>query len=75
MKRGILLAKITPSEECKKARSVLTTAQVPFDELPAHSVWSEIEWPIPTFFADGKIYKGIEEIEKAPGELGYGKPN
>jgi hypothetical protein len=63
------------SQECIKARKILTKTNVPFDELPAHPVWEEIDWPIPSLFTSSKIYKGLEEIESAPMEMHYGKPN
>ncbi len=73
MKRIILLA--NQSKDSKKAREILIEKEVPFDELPTHPVWTEIDWPIPTLFTADKIYKGLEEIKAAPEEMNYGKPN
>lgn len=73
MKTMILLT--NGSDECKKAKSILVEAEVPFDELPAHKVWEEIEYPMPALFSEHGIYKGVEEIEFLIGELGYGQPN
>lgn len=53
----------------------MTQAEVPFEELPAHPIWSEIEYPMPSLFTAEGIYKGMEEIQKLIGELGYGKPS
>jgi len=63
------------SDDCLKARKMLIEANVPFDELPAHPVWEEIEYEMPALFSDHGIYKGLEEIEFLIGELGYGNPN
>ncbi len=59
------------------ALAALRTAGVPIDELPAHAMWEEIEYPVPCLFDRDtkKIYKGLEEIEKMIGESGYGKPS
>jgi hypothetical protein len=73
MKTRILLT--NKSEDSQKAKLMLTNAEVPFDELPAHPIWEEIEYPIPSFFVDDEIHKGLEEIELMIEVLGYGKPS
>jgi hypothetical protein len=63
------------SQDSQTAQKILREKNVPFDELPAHPVWDEIDWPIPSLFTENKIYKGLEEITKAPEEMNYGCPN
>jgi hypothetical protein len=73
MKTKILL--LDDSADSEKIRKLFMEKGVPFDELPAHTVWKDIEWPIPTFFTDEKIYKGTEEVETVPAELFFDSPN
>ena len=73
MKRMILL--VNDSDESFEAREMLMKTGVPFDELPAHPVWEEIEYPMPALFSEHGIYKGLEEIDYLIGELGYGRPS
>lgn len=74
MKTRILLVSDN-SEECAEAKQILVDAQIPFDELLAHPVWSEIEFPIPSFLTDKGNFLGLEEIKLVPGVLGYDEPN
>lgn len=73
MKTMILL--VDESEESEKAREILVKQQVPFDELPAHQVWKDVEYPMPALFTEEDVYKGLIEIQILIEELGYGQPN
>lgn len=67
MQRVILL--LNDKEESERASKLLKESGVSFFPCPADDIWYEIDWPIPTVFCGDKNYKGLDEIEKAIGEI------
>ena len=60
-RRTILL--IDNSADSEKAADLLTFSKITFEILKADAFWKEIDFPVPSLFREGEIWKGLENIK------------